>query len=437
MKLDRSRSVFEKAQRLIPGGVNSPVRAYRGVGGTPVHLREGRGAIAVDLDGNEYVDLVMSYGPLILGHAHPRVTQALERAARRGTTFGAPTEGELELATRIVERFWPKNPREESGPTLEMVRLVNSGTEATMSALRLARAATERDLLLKFNGCYHGHGDSFLVKAGSGALTLGAPDSPGVPRALAERTLVAEYNDLAGTRVLFEKHRGAIACVFVEPVAGNMGCVLPAAGFLEGLRALCDEHGSLLVFDEVMTGFRVARGGYQDICGVRPDLVTLGKVIGGGLPIGAYGGRADLMRRISPAGDVYQAGTLSGNPLAVAAGIATLDATEEEGFYAKLEARSAELQVGLERAAKDARVPLWVGRQGSMLCPYLSVEPVTSFEQVMRTDKERWKRLFHAMLERGVLLPPSPFEAWFVSSAHDSATIDRVVRAAADSFRAS
>jgi glutamate-1-semialdehyde 2,1-aminomutase len=435
VKLERSKSVFERAQRLIPGGVNSPVRAYRGVGGTPVHLAEGRGAIAVDLDGNEYVDLVMSYGPLILGHAHPQVVDAVQRAARRGTAFGAPTEGELELATRIVERFAPRNPRAVSGPALEMVRLVNSGTEATMSALRLARAATGRDLLLKFNGCYHGHGDSFLVKAGSGALTLGAPDSPGVPRALAEQTLVADYNDLAGTRALFEAHRSAVACAFVEPVAGNMGCVLPAAGFLEGLRALCDVHGALLVFDEVMTGFRVARGGYQDLCGVRPDLVTLGKVIGGGLPIGAYGGRADLMRRISPAGDVYQAGTLSGNPLAVAAGIATLDATEEEDFYANLEARSAELEVGLERAAKDASVPLWVGRQGSMLCPYLSAEPVTSFERVMKTDKERWKRFFHAMLERGVLLPPSPFEAWFVSSAHDSTAIDRVVRAAAESFR--
>jgi glutamate-1-semialdehyde 2,1-aminomutase len=441
MKLDRSKSVFEAAKKLIPGGVNSPVRAYRSVGGTPVHVAKGKGAFVTDVDGNELIDLVMSYGPLILGHADPRVTAAIARAAESGTSFGAPTEGELELAELITSRVKP----------VEMVRLVNSGTEATMSALRLARAATGRDLVIKFNGCYHGHGDSFLVKAGSGALTFGAPDSPGVPRALAELTLVAEYNDLPSVKALFEKHSPAkapsasgaapnargIAAVIVEPVAGNMGCVLPEKGFLEGLRALCTQHGALLIFDEVMTGFRVARGGYQELCGVKPDLVTLGKVIGGGLPIGAYGGRADLMSRVSPAGDVYQAGTLSGNPLAVAAGIATLRATDEKGFYAKLEERSAQLQVGLERAARDAKVPMWIGRQGSMLCPYLSSEPVTSFDQVMKTDRERWKRFFHAMLEHGVLLPPSPFEAWFVSSAHDSATIERIVGAARASLAAS
>lgn len=424
MRLDRSREIFEAARELIPGGVNSPVRAYRSVGGTPVHIASGRGALVQDVDGNEYVDLVMAYGPLILGHAHPRVTEAIESAARKGTAYGAPTEGELALAKTIVARV----------ATCEMVRLVNSGTEATMSALRLARAATGRDLFLKFNGCYHGHGDSFLVKSGSGALTHGTPDSPGVPRALAELTLVAEYNDLEGTRALLERHRGKVACLFVEPVAGNMGCVLPTAGFLEGLRALCDEHGTLLVFDEVMTGFRVARGGYQEICGVRPDLVTLGKVMGGGLPIGAYGGRIDLMRLISPAGDVYQAGTLSGNPLAVAAGLAALAATDEAGFYEELEASSAALQRGLEESARAAGVSVWVGRQGSMLCPYLAPEPVTSFEQVMATDRERWKRFFHAMLERGVLLPPSPFEAWFVSSAHDEAAIERVIRASRESF---
>jgi len=458
MKLDRSKSVFEAAKKLIPGGVNSPVRAYRSVGGTPVHVAKGKGAFVTDLDGNELIDLVMSYGPLILGHADPRVTSAIARAAESGTSFGAPTEGELELAQLITTRVKP----------VEMVRLVNSGTEATMSALRLARAATGRDLVIKFNGCYHGHGDSFLVKAGSGALTFGAPDSPGVPRALAELTLVAEYNDLPSVRALFERHspskpdssRGTssakstsrtassshasptidahgIAAVIVEPVAGNMGCVLPEKGFLEGLRALCTQHGALLIFDEVMTGFRVARGGYQELCGVKPDLVTLGKVIGGGLPIGAYGGRADVMSRVSPAGDVYQAGTLSGNPLAVAAGIATLRATDENGFYAKLEERSAQLQVGLERAAREANVPMWIGRQGSMLCPYLSSEPVTSFEQVMKTDRERWKRFFHAMLDHGVLLPPSPFEAWFVSSAHDGATIERIVSAARASLATS
>jgi glutamate-1-semialdehyde 2,1-aminomutase len=434
LKLERSESLFESARRVIPGGVNSPVRAYRSVGGTPVHIASGKGALVVDVDGNEYVDLVMSYGPLILGHAHPAVTAAIERTARQGTTFGAPTEGELALARRIVEVLRPAVPG--SGPSFEMVRLVNSGTEATMSALRLARAATGRDLMVKFNGCYHGHGDSFLVRAGSGALTLGAPDSPGVPAALAALTLVAEYNDLEGTRALLAKHKGSIACVFVEPVAGNIGCVLPARGFLEGLRALCDEHGALLVFDEVMTGFRVSPRGYLGLSSVRPDLVTLGKVIGGGLPIGAYGGRADLMSRISPAGDVYQAGTLSGNPLAVAAGLATLEATEAKGFYETLELRASELEVGLERAARDAGVAMWVGRQGSMLCPYLSSEPVTSFASVLRTDRERWKRFFHAMLARGVLLPPSPFEAWFVSSAHDAATIERVAHAARESLKA-
>ncbi len=478
MKLERSEKLFESARRLIPGGVNSPVRAYRGVGGTPVHVARGNGAIVTDVDGNEYVDLVMSYGPLILGHAHPAVTASIERAARNGTTFGAPTEGELALARTILERLRPEattqgvapaskptataakpeatpakqagsaakpeataakqaeSAAKDSGPLFEMVRLVNSGTEATMSALRLARAATRRDLVLKFNGCYHGHGDSFLVRAGSGALTNGAPDSPGVPAALAALTLVAEYNDLDGTRALLEQHRDAVACVFVEPVAGNVGCVLPAAGFLEGLRALCDEHGALLVFDEVMTGFRVSPRGYLGLSSVRPDLVTLGKVIGGGLPIGAYGGRADLMSRVSPAGDVYQAGTLSGNPLAVAAGLATLEATAAKGFYDGLEARSAELQQGLESAARDADVALWVGRQGSMLCPYLSPEPVTTFAKVLGSDRERWKRFFHAMLARGVLLPPSPFEAWFVSSAHDATTIARVVGAARASFAA-
>ena len=424
MRLDRSKLVFESAQKLIPGGVNSPVRAYRSVGGTPVHIASGKGALVRDLDGNEYVDLVMSYGPLILGHADPRVVSAIERAAAGGTTFGAPTEGELEMALTICERVKP----------CEMVRLVNSGTEATMSAVRLARAFTGRDLVLKFDGNYHGHGDSFLVKAGSGALTHGAPDSPGVPRALAELTLVADYNDLESTRRLMEANAKKVACIIVEPVAGNIGCVLPEKGFLAGLRALCDTHGALLVFDEVMTGFRVARGGYQEICGVRPDLVTLGKVMGGGLPIGAYGGRRDVMSRISPAGDVYQAGTLSGNPLAVAAGLATLRATDEPGFYAELEERSAQLQRGIESAAKKHGVPCWVGRQGAMLCPYLSKEPVRTLEQILASDRPRWTKFFHAMLEHGVLLPPSPFEAWFVSSAHDERTIERVLRAVDESF---
>jgi glutamate-1-semialdehyde 2,1-aminomutase len=366
LKLERSQSVFAAAQALIPGGVNSPVRAYRTVGGTPVHLRTGRGAVVVDLDGNEYVDLVLAYGPMILGHGHEEVRTALHAAVDAGSALGAPSEAELELARVIVDRV----------PGIEMVRLVNSGTEATMSALRLARAVTGRDGFVKFNGCYHGHGDSFLVKAGSGALTLGAPDSPGVPAALAELSFVAEYNDLASVERLFAEHGSQISCVFVEPVAGNMGLVPPAEGFLAGLRALCDRTGALLVFDEVMTGFRVARGGYSELCAVRADLVTLGKVIGGGLPIGAYAGPRALMERISPAGDVYQAGTLSGNPVAVAAGLATLAVLDRPGTYEGLERAGARLETGLLEAARAADVPLVVGRQGSMLCPYFSAEPV-------------------------------------------------------------
>jgi glutamate-1-semialdehyde 2,1-aminomutase len=422
--LTRSQALFSEAQKLIPGGVNSPVRAYRSVGGTPVHVAHGSGAWVTDVDGNRYVDLVLSYGPLILGHADPRVSAALHAAVEKGTAYGAPTQGELEMAREIHARVKPA----------EMVRLVNSGTEATMAALRLARAATKRDLLVKFDGCYHGHADSFLVKAGSGALTQGAPDSPGVPAALAALTLIAQYNDLGSVKELFAQRGREIACIIVEPVAGNVGLVRPAAGFLEGLRALCDQHGALLIFDEVMTGFRVARGGYQQLCGVRPDLITLGKVIGGGLPIGAYGGRADLMSRIAPAGDVYQAGTLSGNPLAVAGGLATLRATDEPGFYEKLERQSARLQAGLESAARKNKVAIHVGRQGAMLCPYLSAVPVTNLALVMQTDRAKWTKFFHAMLERGVLLPPSPFEAWFVSSAHDDAAIDHVVKAAEEAY---
>ncbi len=422
--LTRSQAIFSEAQKLIPGGVNSPVRAYRSVGGTPVHVASGSGAWVTDVDGNQYVDLVLSYGPLILGHADARVGAALRAAVDKGTAFGAPTQGELEMAREISNRVKPA----------EMVRLVNSGTEATMAALRLARAATRRDLVLKFDGCYHGHADSFLVKAGSGALTQGAPDSPGVPSALAALTVVAQYNDLGSVKALFEKRGQEIACIIVEPVAGNVGLVRPAAGFLEGLRAICDQHGALLIFDEVMTGFRVARGGYQQICGVRPDLITLGKVIGGGLPVGAYGGRKDLMSRIAPSGDVYQAGTLSGNPLAVAGGLATLRATDAPGFYENLERQSARLQAGLENAAKKNKVAVHVGRQGAMLCPYLSDVPVTNLALVMKTDRAKWTKFFHAMLERGVLLPPSPFEAWFLSSAHDDAAIDHVVKAAEEAY---
>jgi glutamate-1-semialdehyde 2,1-aminomutase len=362
----------------------------------------------------------MSYGPLLLGHAPAEVTAAIVAAAEQGTTFGAPTERELLLAERVCAYV----------PCAERVRLVNSGTEATMSALRLARAHTGRDGLIKFEGCYHGHGDSFLVKAGSGALTLGAPDSPGVPRALAELTLVAAYNDLESVEALFTQNPDHIAAVFVEPVAGNMGCVLPAPGFLDGLRRLCDEHGALLVFDEVMTGFRVARGGYMELCGVLPDLVTLGKVIGGGLPIGAYAGRAQVMDKVAPAGKVYQAGTLSGNPLAVAAGLAMLDALDDRSVYAGLEKSGARLAEGLATIAARHGVPLSIGREGSMLCPYIADATVTSFADAMASDRERWVRFFHGMLAHGVLLPPSPYEAWFLSTAHDEAVIDSVLEAA-------
>jgi len=421
-----SDALFEAAQKLVPGGVNSPVRAWKAVGGTPVHAARGEGCHLVDVDGNRFIDLVMSYGPLILGHAPASVTAAIVEAAAGGTTFGAPTERELRLAERIVEFV----------PGVDRVRLVNSGTEATMSALRLARAATGRDAFLKFNGCYHGHGDSFLVKAGSGALTLGEPDSPGVPKALAELTLVAEFNDADGVRELFAARGSELAAVFVEPIAGNMGTVAPAPGFLETLRELCTEYGVVLVFDEVMTGFRVARGGAIELLGIEPDLVTLGKVIGGGLPIGAYAGKDELMRQVAPLGKVYQAGTLSGNPLATAAGLAMLDALADPTVHVQLERAGALVQEGLQRAAREAGVPLFVGRQGSMLCPYFAADPVTRFDDVMNSDRERWVRFFHAMLDEEVLLPPSPFEAWFLSTAHDDATLERIVDAGAKALRA-
>lgn len=422
--LSISAGLLESARSLMPGGVNSPVRAYRGVGGTPPFVKSGEGCRVVDEDGHQYIDLVLSYGPLILGHGHPDVTGAVRAALEKGTAFGAPTSAEIDLARAICERV----------PSVEMVRLVNSGTEATMSALRVARAATGRNAFIKFNGCYHGHGDAFLVKAGSGALTHGAPDSPGVPENVVADTLVAEYNDLASVEQWFEKRGSDIAAIFVEPVAGNMGCVLPAPGFLEGLRKLCDDHGALLVFDEVMTGFRVARGGYQELCGVRPDLTTLGKVIGGGLPVGAYGGRKDLMEQVSPSGGVYQAGTLSGNPLAVAAGLAALEALDRPGVWGALEDAGAHLQAGLEHIVRDLGIPGRVNRQGSMLCLYFTDGEVTSFTDVMATEKDRFTDFHHRMLENGVILPPSPFEAWFLSYAHDTDALDQILEAARTSL---
>ncbi|QDV09964.1 Glutamate-1-semialdehyde 2,1-aminomutase [Planctomycetes bacterium Poly30] len=423
--LSKSEAIFAEAQRLIPGGVNSPVRAYKAVGGVPPHLVRGEGPLVWDEDGNEYVDLVGSYGPLILGHGNAEVREALHAAVDSGTTFGAPTRGELEMARTITERV----------PGCEMVRLVNSGTEATMSAARLARAATGRPKILKFEGCYHGHGDSFLVSAGSGALTLGAPDSPGVTKATAANSLVAVYNDLDSVKAVFDEHGSDIAAVFVEPVAGNMGTIPPEAGFLEGLRAHCDVSGALLVYDEVMTGFRVAKGGFQDLSDVRCDLITLGKVIGGGLPVGAYGGRSDLMMQVAPAGPMYQAGTLSGNPLAVAAGRKTLEILGRHGIYEQLEYAGSTLQKGLMRVAHEHGRAISVGRVGSMICPYFSAAVPRNLTEVTATDREAWVRFFNVMLRSGILLPPSPYEAIFLSVTHTQPVLDRILEAADLAFR--
>ncbi len=425
MNTSRSQSLFAEAQRHLPGGVNSPVRAFRGVGGTPLFIARAYGCRLVDVDGNEYVDYVCSWGPLIAGHAHPQVVEAITEAAERGASYGAPTEAEVRLAARVKEAF----------PSIDLVRFVNSGTEATMSALRLARAATGRELIIKFDGGYHGHADGLLVQAGSGPLTLGAPDSPGVPSAAARQTLSLPYNDLGAVAAAFDEHRGAIAAVIVEPVAGNMGVVPPAPGFLGGLRALCTRHGAVLIFDEVITGFRIAWGGAQERFGVRADLTCLGKIVGGGLPVGAYGGRRDLMEQIAPLGPVYQAGTLSGNPLAMAAGLATLDVLRRPGTYERLETLGERLERGLADAARAAGVPYTANRVGSMLTGFFTAEPVRDYVTARRADTGRYARFFHAMLARGVYFAPSQFEAAFVSLAHSEAEIDRTVGAAAEAFR--
>ncbi|MGH2368890.1 MAG: glutamate-1-semialdehyde 2,1-aminomutase [Chloroflexota bacterium] len=420
----RSDALFAEAQDHLPGGVNSPVRAFRGVGGTPLFVDRARGCRLVDADGHEYVDYVCSWGPLITGHAHPHVVAAIQRAAERGTSYGAPTEAEVRLAALVKEAF----------PSVQLVRFVNSGTEATMSALRLARAATGRELILKFDGGYHGHADGLLVQAGSGPLTLGAPDSPGVPAAAAAQTLSVPYNALPAVAAAFESHPAGVAAVIVEPVAGNMGVVPPAAGFLQGLRDLCTRHGALLIFDEVITGFRVAWGGAQQRFGVTPDLTCLGKIVGGGLPVGAYGGRRDLMEQIAPLGPVYQAGTLSGNPLAMAAGLATLDLLRQAGAYERLESLASRLETGLGRAARDAGVPHTSNRVGSMLTGFFASEPVTDYVSAKRADTQRYARFFHAMLQRGIYFAPSQFEAAFLSLAHAEAEIDQTIAAAAEVF---
>ncbi len=418
MKTQQSEALLERARRVIPGGVNSPVRAFKGVGGTPRFIARGQGSRVFDVDGNEYIDYVGSWGPLLLGHRPAAVMEALAGVLEIGTSFGAPTEREIRMAERIREAM----------PSMEMVRLVNSGTEATMSALRVARGFTGRELTVKFEGCYHGHVDSLLVKAGSGVATLGLPDTAGVPAAFAETTVALPFNSIAAVESAFAKQGDRIASVIVEPVAGNMGCIPPAPGFLEALRELCTKHGALLIFDEVMTGFRVALGGAQERYGIRPDLTTIGKVIGGGLPIAAYGGRADVMSKVAPAGPIYQAGTLSGNPLAVSAGLAMLDSLiGHPEVYETLESRTAALCAGPPEGVT-------VNRVGSMFTWFFTDEPVTDYESAKKSDTARFGQFFHHMLERGVYLAPSQFEAGFVSAAHTEEDIDLTVAAARSFF---
>ena len=422
----KSQDLFARARRLMPGGVNSPVRTFRAVGGDPLYIASGQGSKITDVDGKSYIDYVLSWGPLILGHCHPEVVEALAGVLKTGTSFGACTPGEVELAERICEAF----------PSIERVRLVNSGTEATLAALRVARAATGRDKILKFEGCYHGHGDSLLVKAGSGVATLGLPDSPGVPKALAELTITVPFNDLAALEQAFRAHRGQFAAAIVEPAVGNAGCVAPRPGFLERLRTLTAEQGTLLVFDEVMSGFRVAYGGAQQLYKIRPDLTTLGKIIGGGLPVGAYGGKAVLMDLVAPAGPVYQAGTLSGNPLAVAAGLKTLEVLRRPGTYEQLDALAEKLAAGLAAEAAKASLPLTVNRVGSMFTAFFTSGPVTDFASAARSDKAAFGRFFRALLERGVYFPPSQFEAAFLSLSHSEDDVSTTLQAAAQAFAA-
>jgi glutamate-1-semialdehyde 2,1-aminomutase len=422
--MDRNHTLFEQSQKLIPGGVNSPVRAFKSVGGVPRFFTRGEGAYLWDVDGKRYIDYVGSWGPAILGHAHPDVVRAVQEKAAQGLSFGAPTEIELEMAELLTSLL----------PGFDKVRLVSSGTEATMSAIRLARGFTGRSKIIKFEGCYHGHADFLLVKAGSGALTFGNPTSAGVPAEVAAQTLVLDYNDLAGVERTFEKIGSEIAAVIVEPVAGNMNLVQPAAGFLEGLRELCTKYGVVLIFDEVMTGFRVGPQGAQGLYGIVPDLTTLGKVIGGGMPVGAFGGRRDIMDWLAPVGPVYQAGTLSGNPVAVAAGLATLKATRAPGFYEALTARTLSLVEGLAKAAGETGETFSAASVGGMFGVYFSAMPPRTYAEVMACDKDRFNRFFHAMIHEGVYLAPSAYEAGFVSAAHGEAEINATIEAAKRAF---
>jgi glutamate-1-semialdehyde 2,1-aminomutase len=424
MNHEQSHALFARASKLLPGGVNSPVRAFKSVGGEPFFAQRAEGAHLIDVDGNRYIDYVGSWGPMIAGHAHPRVLDAVARTMRDGLSFGVPNALEVTMAeaiTRIV-------------PSCEMVRMVNSGTEATLSAIRVARGATGRSRIVKFEGCYHGHGDSFLVKAGSGVMTLGLPNSPGVPAALADLTLTLPYNDFDAATALFDELGSEIAGLIIEPIVGNANCILPRDGFLQHLRELCTKHGALLIFDEVMTGFRVALGGAQQRYGITPDLSTFGKIIGGGMPVGAYGGRRDLMTQVAPSGPIYQAGTLSGNPVAMAAGLATLELIEAPGFHDALERATHVLCDGLEAAAREAGIAFHTTRVPGMFGLYFREGPVETFADALASDTARFNRFFHAMLERGVYLAPSAFEAGFVSGAHGEAEIEQTIAAAHEAF---
>ena len=421
MTASSPETLFKRAQQHIPGGVNSPVRAFRGVGGTPVFISRAKGAFIYDSDDRAYIDYVGSWGPMVLGHAHPAVCAAVHEAVERGLSFGAPTELETMMAEKVCALV----------PSMDMVRMVSSGTEATMSALRLARGYTGRDTIVKFEGCYHGHSDSLLVKAGSGALTLGIPSSPGVPAGLAAHTLTLPYNDADAVIRLFEQQGESIAAIIVEPVAGNMNCIPPVPGFLETLRSVCDRWGSVLIFDEVMTGFRVALGGAQSLYGITPDLTTLGKVIGGGLPVGAFGGRADIMSQLAPLGPVYQAGTLSGNPVAMSAGLKTLELIADNGFFEALTSKTDDLVKGLASVARECGIPFTTNHVGGMFGLFFTEQPhVNSYEAVMQCDASRFATFFHGMLREGIYLAPSAYEAGFVSMAHDADTLDRTLVAA-------
>lgn len=427
MNNQKSIAAFKEAQQHIPGGVNSPVRSFRSVGGNPPFIAQGSGSKVTDIDGNEYIDYVGSWGPMILGHAHPKVVEAVKQAAARGTSFGAPTLAETEMAQLIKHLV----------PSIDSIRMVNSGTEATMSALRLARGYTNRSLVIKFEGCYHGHNDSFLIKAGSGALTFGTPDTPGVTEGTARDTLTAQFNDLDSVVQLFDKHKNQIAAVILEPITGNMGVILPERRFIVGLRNLCDENGTVLIFDEVMTGFRLGTGGAQALLGVTPDLTTFGKIIGGGLPVGAYGGKQEIMDLLAPKGPVYQAGTLSGNPLAMAAGIATLNLLQDTpDFYEKLEETSAKLEEGLRNNFKELKMKGVINRVGSMFTLFFTKEErVNSFADVMKCDTNRFGEYFRLSLESGIYLAPSQFEAGFVSAAHTKEDIEKTVKASYEALK--